>query len=225
MSYPEQQMKVAVDIVIFTIQEGTLKVLLVKRRIPPFKDQLAIPGGFVLPEEDLAEAALRELREETGVNNVYLEQLYSFGDPKRDPRGRIISIAYFALISADHRLTAGTDAAEANWWPVHHIPPLAFDHAKILAYAIERLRNKLEYTTVGFQLLPSKFTLGELQAVYEVILEKELDKRNFRRKIAELSVLKPLKEFRSDVGRPAQLFQFVATRFEKLKDKGIIFPF
>jgi 8-oxo-dGTP diphosphatase len=168
---------------------------------------------------------LRELREETGVSDVYLEQLYSFGDPKRDPRGRIISISYFALISPDHSLMAGTDASEANWWSVAEIPALAFDHAKILAYAVERLRNKLEYTTVGFQLLPSKFTLGELQVVYEAILEKKLDKRNFRRKMAELRILKPLKEYRSDVGRPAELFQFVATSFEKLKDKGIIFPF
>ena len=218
-------MKVAVDIVIFTIQEEVLKVLLVKRRIPPFKDQLAIPGGFVLPEEGVDEAALRELREETGVTDVYLEQLYSFGDPKRDPRGRIISIAYFALISSDHQLKAGTDAAEADWWSVDQVPSLAFDHARILAYAVERLRNKLEYTTVGFQLLPSKFTLGELQTIYEAILGKTLDKRNFRRKIAELGILKPLKEYRSDVGRPAQLFQFVAAHFEKLKDKGIIFPF
>ena len=218
-------MKVAVDIVIFTIQESVLKVLLVKRRIPPFKDQLAIPGGFVLPEEGVDEAALRELREETGVTDVYLEQLYSFGDPKRDPRGRIISISYFALISSDHQLKAGTDAAEASWWSVDQVPPLAFDHARILAYAVERLRNKLEYTTVGFQLLPSKFTLGELQTIYEAILGKTLDKRNFRRKIAELGILKPQKEYRSDVGRPAQLFQFVAARFEKLKDKGIIFPF
>ena len=173
-------MKVAVDIVIFTIQESVLKVLLVKRRIPPFKDQLAIPGGFVLPEEGVDEAALRELREETGVTDVYLEQLYSFGDPKRDPRGRIISIAYFALISSEHQLKAGTDAAEAGWWPVDQVPPLAFDHPRILAYAVERLRNKLEYTTVGFQLLPSKFTLGELQTIYEAILGKTLDKRNFR---------------------------------------------
>lgn len=206
-------MKVAVDIVIFTIQVRALKVLLIKRRIPPFKDQLAIPGGFVLPDENLDEAALRELREETGVSNVYLEQLYSFGDPKRDPRGRVISIAYFALISADRQLKAGTDASEASWWSVHPTPRLAFDHARILRYALDRLRNKLEYTTVGFQLLPSKFTLGELQGVYEAILEKSLDKRNFRRKIAELKILKPLsKEYRSDVGRPAQLFQFVAGR-------------
>ena len=218
-------MRVAVDIVIFTIQGSALKVLLVKRRIPPFKDQLALPGGFVLPDEDLDEAARRELREETGVTDVYLEQLYSFGEPARDPRGRIVSIAYFALVSADHQIQAGSDAAEATWWPAQQIPTLAFDHAKILGYAIERLRNKLEYTTVGFQLLPSKFTLGDLQAVYEAILSRELDKRNFRRKIAELKILKALKEYRSDIGRPAQLFQFVAGRFEKLKDKGILFPF
>jgi len=114
---------------------------------------------------------------------------------------------------------------EASKHGFHRAPPLAFDHARILDYAVERLRNKLEYTTVGFQLLPSMFTLGELQTIYEAILGKTLDKRNFRRKIAELGILKPLEEYRSDVGRPAQLFQFAATRFEKLKDKGIIFPF
>jgi 8-oxo-dGTP diphosphatase len=218
-------MKVAVDIVLFTVADGALKVLLIKRRIEPFKDRFAIPGGFILPEEDLDEAALRELREETGVRDVYLEQLYSFGAPRRDPRGRVIAIAYFALISADRKLEAGTDAAEARWWPVNDLPRLAFDHAGILEYALERLRNKLEYTTVGFQLLPEKFTLTELQSVYEAILEKKLDKRNFRRKMALLKILKPLKEYRSAAGRPAQLFRFAAGQFEKLKDKGILFPF
>ena len=154
-------MKVAVDTVIFTIQSGELNVLLVKRKIPPFVGQHAIPGGFVLDHEDLDQAALRELREETGVADVYLEQLYSFGDPRRDPRGRIISVSYFALISADRTLRAGTDASEAAWWPMTKLPSLAFDHAEILNYALERLRNKLEYTTVGFQLLPEKFTLTE----------------------------------------------------------------
>lgn len=218
-------MRVAVDIVIFTIQSGVLKVLLVKRKIDPFKGQFAIPGGFVHEDEDLDQAALRELREETGVREVYLEQLYSFGDPKRDPRGRVISISYFALISADRQLKAGSDAAEANWHPVKQLPPLAFDHAGILDYALERLRNKLEYTTVGFQLLPEKFTLVELQEVYEAILDKKLDKRNFRRKMAILKILKPLKQYQPSARRPAQLFRFVASRFEKLKDKGIVFPF
>jgi 8-oxo-dGTP diphosphatase len=218
-------MQVTVDIVIFTIQEGILKVLLVKRLIPPFIGQCAIPGGFVLEDEDLDQAALRELREETGVSDVYLEQLYSFGKPDRDPRGRVVTIAYFALISADRKLKAGTDAAEAAWYLVDDLPPLAFDHATILNYALERLRNKLEYTTVGFQLLPEKFTLTELQEVYEAILGKKLDKRNFRRKMAVLKILKPLKEYRRGGQRPAQLYRFVAARFEKLKDKGILFPF
>jgi len=219
-------MRVAVDIVIFTIQAGELRALLVKRGIPPFVDQFAIPGGFVLEDESLDEAALRELKEETGVSDVYLEQLYSFGDPGRDPRGRVISVAYFALIAADHSaLAAGSDAAEARWWPVGNLPDLAFDHRKILDYSLDRLRNKLEYTTVGFQLLPKKFSLTELQEVYEAILDKKLDKRNFRRKLALLKVLRPTREYRRGGRRPARLFEFVAANFEKLKDKGILFPF
>jgi 8-oxo-dGTP diphosphatase len=218
-------MRVTVDIVIFTIQSGELRVLLVKRAAPPFQGQYAIPGGFVHDGESLEEAALRELREETGVVDVYLEQLYSFGDPDRDPRGRVITVAYFALISADRSLKAGTDAAEATWWPFDRLPRLAFDHRKILDYALERLRNKLEYTTVGFQLLPEKFTMTELQEVYEAILGKKLDKRNFRRKLAVLKILKPLHEYRRGGQRPAQLHRFQAGRFEKLKDKGILFPF
>ena len=218
-------MKVTVDVVVFTIQEGVLKVLLVKRLIEPFIGQFAIPGGFVLEHEDLDQAALRELSEETGVSDVYLEQLYSFGKPDRDPRGRVVTVAYFALISADRKLTAGTDAAEAAWFPIDDLPKLAFDHAMILNYALERLRNKLEYTTVGFQLLPQKFTLTELQEVYGAILGKELDKRNFRRKMSVLKILKPLPEYRRGGQRPAQLYRFVASRFEKLKDKGVLFPF
>jgi 8-oxo-dGTP diphosphatase len=218
-------MQVTVDIVIFTIQAGVLKVLLVKRRIPPFVGQFAIPGGFVHEDEDLDQAALRELREETGVSDVYLEQLYSFGKPDRDPRGRVITVAYYALISADRKLKAGGDVAEAHWYPTDELPPLAFDHSAILNYALERLRNKLEYTTVGFQLLPEKFTLTELQEVYEAILGKKLDKRNFRRKMSILKILKPLPEYRRGGQRPAQLYRFVASRFEKLKDRGILFPF
>jgi len=219
-------MKVTVDIVIFTIQSEELKVLLVKRGIPPFKGQLALPGGFVHEDESLDEAAMRELREETGVSDVFLEQLYSFGEPGRDPRERIITVAYYALISADRsQLAAGTDTTEAAWWPVSKLPALAFDHRKILDYALERLRNKLEYTTVGFQLLPAKFSLTELQGVYEAILGKKLDKRNFRRKIELLKILKPISEYRRGGQRPARLYRFAAARFQKLKDKGILFPF
>ena len=215
-----------VDIVIFTLREGSLQVLLVKRGAPPFEGQYAIPGGFIRGDESLEEAALRELHEETGVRNVFLEQLYTFGDPKRDPRGRVITVAYYALIASDKlSLVAGADAAEAQWFPASSVPPLAFDHKSILDYALERLRNKLEYTTVGFQLLPEKFTLGELQAVYEAILARPLDKRNFRRKLALLGILKPLGEWQRTGRKPAQLFRFATARFEKLKDKGILFPF
>src|SRR5262245_44590970 len=151
-------MRVTVDIVIFTIREGELQVLLVKRGVPPFEGRWAIPGGFAEENESLENAALRELREETGLSEVYLEQLYTFGDPGRDPRGRVVTIAYYALVSADRAPpAAGTDAAEARWWPAGAAPALAFDHRKILDYALERLRNKLEYTTVGFQLLPERF--------------------------------------------------------------------
>ncbi|HZN54267.1 MAG TPA: NUDIX hydrolase, partial [Candidatus Polarisedimenticolaceae bacterium] len=142
--------RVTVDTVIFTIRDRTLQALLVKRAIPPFQGKWAIPGGFVLEGESLDQAALRELREETGVSDVYLEQLYSFGDPGRDPRGRVITIAYFALIGSDHTpVEAGTDAAEAKWFPMNALPPLAFDHETILEYALERLKYKLDYTTVG----------------------------------------------------------------------------
>lgn len=215
-----------VDIVIFTVRNGGLEVLLVKRGVPPFEGQYAVPGGFIRDGESIEDAAVRELYEETGVRNVFLEQLYTFGDPKRDPRGRVITVSYYALIASGKlSLVAGADAAEATWFPVSDLPSLAFDHRSILDYALERLRNKLEYTTVGFQLLPEKFTLGELQAVYEAILGRRLDKRNFRRKIALLGILKPLREWRRTGRKPAQLFRFSAARFEKLKDKGILFPF
>lgn len=218
--------RLTVDVVIFTVQEGDLRVLLVRRGIEPFAGQWAIPGGFVLEQESVDDAARRELEEETGVRDVYLEQLYTFGDPGRDPRGRVVTVAYFALISPDREILGGSDAAEARWHTMRALPSLAFDHGAILAYALERLRNKLEYTTVGFQLLPATFTLSELQAVYEAILGRPLDKRNFRRKIDLLGILAPIRNAqRPGRTRPAQLYRFSASRFEKLKDKGILFPF
>lgn len=221
-----KELRVAVDVVIFGVRGDHLEVLLVTRGVPPFEGKLALPGGFLRADESLEEAAQRELYEETGVRKVFLEQLYSFGDPKRDPRGRVVTVAYYALVASDTlSLVAGADAAEARWLRVSEAADLAFDHERMLEYAVERLRNKLEYTTVGFQLLPQKFTLGELQRVYEAILGKRLDKRNFRRKIALLGILKPLRERKWTGRKPAQLFQFAAARFEKLKDKGILFPF
>ena len=201
--------QVTIDIVVFTVHEQRLKVLLIRRGIAPFEGAYALPGGFVLASETLEAAAFRELREETGTVDVYLEQLYTFGDPGRDPRGRVVTVAYYALVPTNRSpLLAGTDAASAGWFAVAELPPLAFDHGRIVQYAVDRLRGKLEYSNVGFQLLPEKFTLGALQLLHEAILGKPLDKRNFRRKILSLGVLKPLKEKLATGRRPAELFAF-----------------
>jgi 8-oxo-dGTP diphosphatase len=197
-----------VDIVLFTIRDPRLELLLIKRLAKPFEHRYALPGGFVLEDESLEAAAARELQEETGVDKVYLEQLYTFGDPKRDPRGRVITVAYYALVPRPQALHAGPDASYAAWFPVTELPPLAFDHRKIVEYAHQRLRNKLDYTNVGFELLPAKFTLGELQIVHEAILGQDLDKRNFRRKIVQKGIVKRLKEWQRTGRKPAQLYRF-----------------
>jgi len=200
---------VTVDVIIFTLRDSDLQVLLIRRKYPPFEAVWAIPGGFVGIDESLEEAALRELEEETGVRDVYLEQLYTFGEVDRDLRGRVITVAYFALVPAaaidPH---AGSDATETGWWSVYDLPPLAFDHAEILAYALKRLRYKLEYTAVGFELLPGVFTLSELQAAYEIILREKLDKRNFRRKILGADIIEETEMYRTGEGRPARLYRF-----------------
>lgn len=206
--------EVTVDVVIFTILDNALSVLLIRRGVAPNKDDWAIPGGFVRDDESLDAAARRELHEETGVSDVYLEQLYTFGEPHRDPRGRIVTVAYYALIASDRQLHEGTDAVEARWWPIAALPDrLAFDHAAILEYAVQRLRAKIEYTTVGFQLLPSEFTLSELQAVYEAILGRPLDKRNFRKRVEQLDVVVALDRWRTGASRPARLYAFQARTF------------
>src|SRR5258708_3420105 len=161
---------VTVDIVLFTIRDRQLHLLLIRRLAKPFEHRYALPGGFVLEEESLDAAAIRELREETGVTKVYLEQLYTFGEPRRDPRGRVITVAYYALAPHTLALHAGTDAADAAWFPVTNLPALAFDHSKIVEYARQRIRNKLDYSNVGFEFLPDRFTLTELQLVHEAIL-------------------------------------------------------
>jgi 8-oxo-dGTP diphosphatase len=200
---------VTADVIIFTLCNNDLQVLLVERKYSPFEGMWAIPGGFVDIDEALEEAALRELEEETGVRDVYLEQLYTFGDVDRDPRGRVITVAYFALVpAAAIAPRASSDAAEACWWSVYDLPPLAFDHANVLSYALQRLRYKLEYTAVGFELLPDVFTLSELQAAYEVVLGEKLDKRNFRRKILGAEVIEETGGYRTGEGRPAKLYHF-----------------
>ncbi len=199
---------VTVDLVIFTVRGEELRILLVRRGVPPFEGRWALPGGFVRESETLEEAARRELREETGIEGVYLEQLYTFGDPGRDPRGRTVTVAYFAL-APEAPLRASTDAAEAAWFPAARPPKLAFDHARILETGLRRLRAKLGYTTVGFELLPPTFTLTDLQKLYETILERPLDKRNFRRKILSLGLLEPRGTARPRAAhRPARLYAF-----------------
>jgi len=215
---------VTADVIIFTLRNDDLQVLLIKRGHSPFEGMWAIPGGFVDITESLEEAALRELEEETGIRDVYLEQLYTFGEPDRDPRGRTITVAYFALVPAYAvQPHAGDDAAEARWWSVYDLPSLAFDHADILVYALQRLRYKLEYTAVGFELLPETFTLSELQAAYEVILGEELDKRNFRRKILGAEVIEDIDEYRTGEGRPAKLYRFRDDAVAEVKTRRL-FP-
>lgn len=215
---------VTIDIIIFALRSNDLQVLLVKRGRPPFEGMWAIPGGFVGIDESLEEAALRELDEETGVRDVYLEQLYTFGEVDRDPRGRTITVAYFALAPAKSvRLRAGDDAADVRWWSVYDLPLLAFDHTDILAYALQRLRYKLEYTAVGFELLPETFTLSELQAAYEVVLGEELDKRNFRRKILSAEIIEEIGEYRTGEGRPAKLYHFRDDAVAEVKTRRL-FP-
>jgi 8-oxo-dGTP diphosphatase len=200
---------VTVDLVIFTLLQKALHVLLVKRRQAPFAGMWALPGGFVHMEESLEDAARRELHEESGVEDVYLEQLYTFGEPQRDPRTRVITVAYFALVRAEQqRLRAATDAAAVNWFPAYAPPALAFDHGQILDYAITRLRYKLEYTALAFELLPEEFTLTELQETYEHILNEQLDKRNFRRKVLQADILEATSRQRVGEHRPARLYRF-----------------
>lgn len=216
---------VTADVVIFTLRQQQLQVLLVRRGRWPFKDYWGIPGGFVRMHESLEEAARRELEEETGVSQVYLEQLYTFGDPGRDPRTRVITVAYMAVVSADQvELRAGEDAAEARWWPMSDLPKqLAFDHAAILDYALTRLRYKLEYTAVGFELLPEEFTLPELQIAYEIILGEELDKANFRKKLARGNVVEPTGLYRQTGGRPAELYRYREDAVAEVKARRL-FP-
>ncbi|HEX6288658.1 MAG TPA: NUDIX domain-containing protein [Herpetosiphonaceae bacterium] len=207
---------VTVDVVIFTLQDRELHVLLLKRRFEPFRERWAIPGGFIRLDEPLELAARRELAEETGLHDVYLEQLYTFGEPGRDPRGRVISVAYFALVRADQQTLHGSEESfDLRWFPVRGVPcPLAFDHDHLLRLAVDRLRSKLEYTTLAFQLLPELFTLPELKQTYEQILGEQLDRGNFYRKIKEAGVLEPVGRQRESGGRPAALYRFRAARRE-----------
>ena len=223
-TYQYPRAALTVDCVVFGFDGGDLQVLLIRRGLPPFKDRWALPGGFVRVEETLDAAARRELEEETGLSEVFLEQLYTFGSVKRDPRERVVSVAYYALVKqAAHPAKADTDASDARWFPAESPPPLAFDHAEILQTALTRLRGKLRWQPVGFELLPQKFTLSQLQHLYEAVLGTPLDKRNFRKRVLALSLLIPLKQTTTGPGRPAQLFRFDPDKYQRLTKRGLHF--
>ena len=201
---------VAVDVAIFTVLGGELKVLLVKVKKRPYTGMWALPGGIIRSDESLEMAAYRELAEKTGLKNVYLEQLYTFGDVERDKTRRAISTMYFALVNAAGlRLRTTEKYAGIEWFPVKNLARLAYDHAGVIRYAVKRLRWKLEYSNVAWSLLPKTFTLTEFQTVYEAILGRRLDKRNFRKKILSLKLLVPTgKMKRWGAHRPAELYRF-----------------
>ncbi|HEY8966219.1 MAG TPA: NUDIX domain-containing protein [Candidatus Methylacidiphilales bacterium] len=214
-----------VDGVVFGFDEGDLKILLIQRDLEPFAGKWALPGGFVRVGESLDEAAMRELREETGVTKVYLEQLCTFGEPDRDPREHVVTVAYCALVNlADHKVKAATDARNAAWFEVCELPRLAFDHEQIVEAALQRLKGKVRYAPVGFELLPRKFTLSQLQHLYETILEASLDKRNFRKKILSMDLLIETDEIEQDVShRAARLYRFDEAKYKQLTKKGFHF--
>lgn len=223
--YEYPRAALTVDIVVFSLDEDDLLVMLIQRDLEPFQGQWALPGGFVRVDESLDDAARRELQEETGLKDIFLEQLYTFGQLNRDPRERIVTVAYYALVSLEgHNVQASTDARNAAWFSVNELPGLAFDHAQILEAAHQRLKGKVRYQPIGFELLPELFTLRQLQHLYEVILDRELDKRNFRKKVLSMGIVQETDEIEKDVShRAARLYRFDQRMYEKLTKEGFNF--
>jgi len=210
---------VTVDACLFTIQDDRLKILLIKRALDPYKGDWALPGGFVHLDENLEQAVKRELEEETGATGFYFEQLETFGQVDRDPRERVISVAYFALAPADHvTLRADTDAADAAWYAIEDLPDLAFDHAGIVNKAVQRIRSKVEYSTAAFEFLPPKFTISDVRQVYESVQGRPIDKRNFRKWLLGLNLIRPLGEKRQGSHRPAELYELDDSKRHKSFD-------
>lgn len=222
----QQSIKVSVDAVIFGYDplEG-VSVLLIRRKYEPFQKFWALPGGLVLNEESLEEAVKRELKEEAGIDVSYLEQLYTFGKPDRDPRNRVISVTYYGLVRPrDHHISAQTDAEDVAWFNIGKLPRLAFDHKHILETAIKRLRGKLAYEPIGFELLEKKFPFSDLEKLYQTLLDQELDRRNFKKKIMTYGFLDELEEsIQRGAGRPARLYQFNKKKYFQLKENGYNF--
>ncbi len=226
-SFEHPKPSLTVDCVVFGLDESNeLRVLLIQRAYKPFAGSWALPGGFVKIDEDLESAARRELEEETAVRDIYIEQLYTFGNFDRDPRGRVVSVAYYALINLkNHPVKASTDAKNAAWFKFDEIPELAFDHKEILVKAIDRIRAKVLYKPIGFELLPEKFTLSDLQKLYESILGQQLNRRNFRSKMLKLDLLEEAERQTKVSHRPAQLYKFNKRKYEELSRKDGKFIF
>lgn len=226
-SYSHPRPALTTDCVVFGLDltAGQLKVLLVRRGAEPFAGDWALPGGFVNEGESPQDAAARELREETGLHDLFLEQLYTFGNPGRDPRGWIVSVANYALVRLDEQhARAASDAAEVAWFDAYRPLRMAFDHAGILDTALARLRGKVRYQPIGFRLLPPRFTLSQAQRLYETVLQRPLDKRNFRKKVLSLDVLEPLRERERGVAhRAARLYRFDRDRYRALCERGQTF--
>jgi 8-oxo-dGTP diphosphatase len=222
---------VTVDVVLFTVagtlQQLRLRVLLIQRDAEPYRGKWALPGGFVHADEDLPEAAARELAEETGIREVYLEQVGAVGTPGRDPRGHTVTVVWVGLVPGDRcELRASGDAAVARWFDVSDLPKLAFDHAELLSMALEHLRRRIAEAPVCFELLPVEFTLSELQALVEAILGRPVDRRNFRRKVHELGLVEEASGVRKEgAHRPAQLYRFVPEAFRRYRERERELPF
>jgi len=222
----KQDIKVSVDAVVFGYdQETGVSVVLIKRKNEPFQKMWALPGGLVLNGESLDNAVKRELKEEAGIDVNYLEQLYSFGQPDRDPRNQVISVSYFGLVRPqDYQLSAQTDAEDVAWFNIKKLPKLAFDHKKIIDLAIKRLRGKITYEPIGFELLDKEFPFSDLEKLYQTLLDHDIDRRNFKKKIASLEILEELDEtVQRGAGRPARLFKFNKKKYFELKEKGYNF--
>ncbi len=216
---------VTTDCVIFGFDGSNLKVLLVQRGIEPYKGRWAFPGGFLRMEESAEEGALRELREETGLQGAYIKQFHTFSDPKRDPRERVITIAYYALVKLQD-VIGGDDAAQARWFALNEVPSLAFDHDQILRRAEQELRKQIHFEPIGFELLPEKFTMKELQQLYEAILNVKFDRRNFYNKMLHLGILTQLDEtVKNSPKKEAFLYRFNPEMYEEMKNKGFRLEF
>ena len=216
---------VTTDCVIFGFDGTKMRVLLIERGIEPYKGRWAFPGGFLNMEESADVGALRELREETGLKGAYIKQLHTFSDPKRDPRERVITIAYYALVRLQE-VKGGDDAAKAEWFALNEVPALAFDHDLILRMALQELRKQIHFEPIGFELLPEKFTMSQLQTLYEAILEVHFDRRNFANKMLKLGILEETGDRPKDAARtvPVQ-YRFNADNYKEMKSKGFKLEF